>query len=453
MSKTHDYGLDSKPPLPVSMLVALQHLLAVFGGIITAPLIIATGMGLSIVDTSYFVSASLALSGLATLIQVNRLGPVGSGLLSIQGTSFTFIGPMITAYFMLVKGLSGPEALGVIFGTSFVCSLTIFVLAQGIERVQKFVTPNVTGTTVILIGISLIWSSIKNLLRELEETPLLSSSSLGIISLCLATFLVTLFVSRLKNAYARMLSITAGLCFGSVVAISLGLVDFSELNKLESTFIPDIGHFPLGFDIGLYLILIPIFVISSLETIGDLTATCDLSGIRINSKEHWRRLRGGISGDALNSAIASIFCSFPNTSFSQNNGVIRLTGVSSRYIGRFVAVYLILLGLFPMIGGIFIVIPNGVLIGATLLMFIMVLISGLAIVESNMVDSKRYWVVAFSVGGGWLISLVMNGNDALPDLLSSILSFPISTGTLLALLIEVTRKLVWLQVPEQPEAH
>ncbi|WP_018416786.1 solute carrier family 23 protein [Teredinibacter turnerae] len=121
-------GLNDLPSAGKTLLASLQHVLAVFGGIVTAPLIIALGMKLSPVDTAYLVSSSLVISGVATLIQVSRVGPIGSGLLSIQGTSFTFIGPLIFSYYTLLNGASSAQALGAVLGSSGVCALCMLVL-------------------------------------------------------------------------------------------------------------------------------------------------------------------------------------------------------------------------------------------------------------------------------------------------------------------------------------
>ncbi len=439
------YGLNDKPPFFVAALVGFQHLLAVFGGIVASPLIIALGMGLDLVQTSYLVSASLLVSGLATFIQIQRLGPIGSGLLSIQGTSFTFIGPLIAAYAMLraqSQGMSSEQALGVIFGTCAVCAFIIGIAGQAIEKLQRIITPSVTGATVILIGMSLLWSSAKNLQREYAQNLDAGGSGWTVLLLALFVFGVTLLVSRHKRPFVRIFGVTAGLVAGSCVATFAGLVDFSRLKELEPVFLPSISHFPLAFDLQLFFILLPVFVISSLETIGDLTATCSLSSIDLKGREYWRRIRGGITGDAFNSLLAAILCSFPNTSFSQNNGVIRLTGVSSRYVGAFTAVMLFMLGLFPIIGGLFIVIPGAVLYGATTLLFMMVLFSGIGIVRMHTGDPARYWVAGLAVAGGWLLALLMPQLKGwVPDWLIGLLAFPISTGACLAMLIEAARGL------------
>ncbi|MBX2859374.1 MAG: xanthine/uracil permease [Cellvibrionaceae bacterium] len=434
-------GFDEKVP-PIKMLfVALQHVLAVFGGIVAAPLIIAMGMQLSPEDTAYLVSASLVVSGLATLLQIHRVGPVGSGLLSIQGTSFTFIGPLIFAYYSLVDGYSSAEALGLILGTCGICALCMVVLLQFVEKLQRWVSANVSGATVILIGLSLVWVTCSNLFNAFataqRETTAFAPWSIFAVSA--AVFAVTLALAFSGNALLRIVSITGGLILGLAVSWSLGMVDTTPLQNLDTFFFPSVNYFSLGFDLGAFFILFPVFFISASESLGDLSATAKLSGFTIGDKPYWRRIRGGLSGDAINSFIAAILCSFPNTTFSQNNGVIRLTGVCNPKVGIFVALLLIVLGVFPIVGALFVILPVAVLSGATLLMFMMVVVSGIDMVNSGS-DASRSWpLVGLAIIVGILSSLAVKQIEFLPQWLTSFMQFPVSTGAFFALLGEFIR--------------
>lgn len=439
MQNQRKFGFHEKPPIVTTLLVSLQHLLAITGGIITAPLIIAMGMGLSLQDTSYMVSSSLVVSGLATLVQIHRVGSIGSGLLSMQGTSFTFIGPLIFSYSTLIQQHTAEQALAIIFGCCAVCSLVVMVLSQFIEKLKRVITTNVSGTTVILIGISLVGTSIQNLLREYQQIS--SDGGQAWLALLLAALVlaVTFGLSLSKRPLIKITSITTGLVFGLIAAWFLGMVDLSKLDSFDSFFYPTIMHFSLGFDLGIFILLMPIFIISSTETIGDLTATAKLSNLPLGDSSYWQRIKGGVSGDAFNSFLAAMFSTFPNTSFSQNNGVIRLTGISSPYVGTYTALALCILGIFPVIGGLFILMPGAVLYGATLLMFFMVFLSGIAIVNSG-VERDRHWgVVITAVLCGLLLSFGVPYIDFIPSWLATFLTFPVSTGAVIALAVEVVK--------------
>ena len=157
------YKLDDKPPVLGAAFVGFQHLLAIIGGILTAPFLIALGMGLNAEDSAYVISSALVVSGFATLIQINRVGMLGAGLLSIQGTSFAFIGIMIFAYQKLALNMTSGEALGAIFGSSAACAVLMLVLSLFIRQLKSIITTNVAGATIILIGLSLVQSTLQNL--------------------------------------------------------------------------------------------------------------------------------------------------------------------------------------------------------------------------------------------------------------------------------------------------
>ena len=185
------------------------------------------------------------------------------------------------------------------------------------------------------------------------------------------------------------------------------------------------------------LVLMPIFLISATESIGDLTATNDLSGLPTGDESYWQRIQGGILGDAINSLFAAFVCTFPNTTFSQNNGVIRITGVSSRFVGYFVAGFLILFGFFPVVGGIFQAIPNAVIYGATLLMFSLVGFAGYSIVASNEPVRRDWIIVAAAIVLGYTVSLSVGSMTLLSAEWAMILSFPVSTGAVFAIALEL----------------
>lgn len=437
MQRQRKFGFVEKPPVVTTLLVSLQHLLAITGGIITAPLIIAMGMGLSLQDTSYMISSSLVISGLATLIQIHRVGSIGSGLLSMQGTSFTFIGPLIFSYTTLIQQHTAEQALAVIFGCCAACSLVVMVLSQFIVKLKRVITTNVSGTTVILIGISLVWTSIQNLLREYHQILSDGGQAWLVLLLAAVVLAITFGLSLSKHPFVKITSITVGLLLGLAAAWFLGMVDLSKLDSLDPFFYPTLMHFSLDFDLSIFILLMPIFIISSTETIGDLTATAKLSGLSLSDDNYWRRIKGGVSGDAFNSFLAAIFSTFPNTSFSQNNGVIRLTGISNPYVGTYTALALCLLGVFPVIGGLFIVMPGSVLYGATLLMFFMVFLSGIAIVNSGVGKGRQWSVVIAAVVCGLLLSFSVPYMDFMPPWLATFLTFPVSTGAVIALTIEI----------------
>ena len=430
------YELDDKPPVMGAAFVGFQHLLAIIGGILTAPFLIALGMGLNAEDSAYVISSALVVSGFATLIQINRMGMLGTGLLSIQGTSFAFIGIMIFAYQKLTLNMTSFEALGAIFGSSAACAALMLVLSLFIRQLKNIITTNVAGATIILIGLSLIQSTLQNLLGSFNAAGGLEGSGISHLALAAVVFAVIVVIASLRQVWLRLSSITIGLGFGILAALQMGIADFSGVTNGDIFFIPEFGRYPLTVDLQVMLLIMPIFLVSAMESIGDITATNNLSGLQTGTPDYWLRIRGGIMGTAFNSFIAALFCTFPSTTFSQNNGVIRLTGVCSRQVGNYVAGFLIILGCLPVVTAVFQRIPSEVIFGATLLMFMLVALSGYRVVEMAQPKSRDWTVVLLAIILGYVISVFI---DRVPNLSPEIVilfQFPVSTGALVALLLE-----------------
>ncbi|MCH8256420.1 MAG: xanthine/uracil permease [Proteobacteria bacterium] len=302
---------------------------------------------------------------------------------------------------------------------------------------RQVVTSNVTGATVILIGATLVWTTLNNIQRAYINAE--AGQEWQVILLSSLVFATIVVVTRLGNPWLKLGSITIGLLVGYVAALMLNLIDFAKLDELDGVFVPHPAKYPLAIDWSVVAMLLPIFIISMMESVGDLTATSSLSGLATRGKDYWRRVRGGVLGDSVNSLMASLFCTFPNTTFSQNNGVIQLTGVCSRYVGFYVAGFLILLGTFPIVGGMFQVMPDAVLHGATLLMFSMVAYAGYRIVLTGSPKTQDWAVVGVSIVGGWMISLVASSLSFVPPAVVTVIEFPVSTGALIAFCLELVR--------------
>ncbi|MEY3299509.1 MAG: hypothetical protein RLZZ597_2769 [Cyanobacteriota bacterium] len=430
------YGLLDKPPIGEAAFVALQHVLASFVGIITPPLLICSALGVEPTSTSFIISMSLFASGLCTFIQCKKIGPVGSGLLSLQGTSFAFLGPIIGVGTAAINGGATPEqALALIFGVCFFGSSVEIILSRFLHLAQEIITPVVAGTVVMIIGLSLIKTGIFSLAggapAKASET-FGSTQNLALGGMVLA--IVTLLTLS-ENRILRMGAIAIGLIIGYVVAAFLGLVNLSNLSQLPILRFPIPMRYGFGFNFAAFAPFIILYLITAVETIGDLTATSAVSGEPVKGPVYFRRIKGGVLGDGVNSAIAAIFNTFPNTTFSQNNGVIQMTGVASRYVGFFVAGIFVILGLVPIVGGVFQAIPQPVLGGATLIMFGSIAVAGLNIVASTGLDRRSIILVAISLALGLGVVYHPEIFDDKPVLIKNVFSSGISTGGLAAIVL------------------
>ena len=420
------YGLNDRPPLRETLFAALQHLLAIFVAIITPPLIIAGALKLDIETTSFLVSMALFASGVSTFIQCRRIGGIGTGLLCIQGTSFSFIGPIISA------GLTG--GLPVIFGACMAASTVEMLISRLLKYTRNIITPLVSGIVVTLIGMSLIKVGITACGGGAVAKSNGTFGSFEHVGLAALVLLLIIFFNRSSNRYLRMSSIVIGLVIGYAVAWCMGLVDFSSVQSYGGFNIPVPFKYGLSFDWSAFIALGLVFLITAIEAYGDITANSLISGEPVEGKTFVKRASGGILADGFNSMLAGVFNSFPNSVFAQNNGMIQLTGVASRYVGYYIAGFLILLGLFPAVGLVFSLMPEPVLGGATLLMFGTVASAGIRIIAAQTIDRKATLVMALSFSLGLSVELVPEILSQLPETVRNIFSSGITTGGVTAIL-------------------
>ena len=232
-----------------------------------------------------------------------------------------------------------------------------------------------------------------------------------------------------------MLSVVIGLGAGYVAALLLGRLDLSAMHAMPIVTVPQPFRFGIAFDLKFFLPFVLMYLIVVVESVGDLTATSSLTGQPVSGPQYVQRLQGGLLADGINSAIAACLSSFPSTTFAQNNGVIQLTGVGSRYIGMFIGGILMVLGLIPAVGVLVQALPPPALGGATLIMFGMVAAAGIRILTRVQMSRRNGVILAVSLGLGLGVTLVPEVTAHLPALVRSTLSSGIATGGLCALIL------------------
>lgn len=422
------YKIEDKPSFKDAVFAAFQHLLAIFVAIITPPLIIAGALDLDLETTSFLVSMALFASGVSTFIQCRRVGPLGAGLLCVQGTSFSFIGPIISA------GLAG--GLPLIFGCTIAAAPVEMIVSRTFRYLKQIITPLVSGIVVLLIGLSLIKVGIISCgggNAAMSDGTFGNWQNLSIAALVLVS---VLFFNKSKNKYIRMSSIVLGLLVGYVLAYILGRVDLSgmETTKIALLNIPVPFKYGLSLNLSSFIAIGLIYLITAIEATGDITANSMISGEPVEGDKYIKRVSGGVLADGFNSLLAGVFNSFPNSIFAQNNGLIQLTGVASRRVGYYIAAMLIVLGLFPGIGLIFSLMPDPVLGGATLLMFGTVAAAGIRIIAAQDIDRKATMILAISMSLGLGVELMPDVLRNISLDLRGIFSSGITTGGLAAII-------------------
>lgn len=428
------YGLDARIGLAPAFFAALQHVLASVVGIITPPLIIGSVLGLQSY-IPYLISMSLLVSGLGTFLQARRFMGIGAGMICLQGTSFAFLGVILSGGLMVkARGGSPEDIMAMIMGCNFVAAFIPMLISRCATTLRKVLTPVVTGTVITLIGISLIKVSITDWAGGHSATDFGAPGNLALGAL---TLLVIIVLNRSRNRWTRLVAVVAGIAVGCLAAALTGHMPIKPMSGDHWLVLPSFFHFGFSFDWTIFVPIALVSVICVIEAVGDLTANCLISQQPIEGESFQRRLQGGILADGVSCLLASIFSAFPNTTFAQNNGVIQMTGVASRYVGMVIGVMLLLLGVFPVIGNLLQQIPPPVLGGATLVMFGSVVAAGIRVMTQSPLERREMLIVAVSFGIGLGVEAVPDVLKQFPLLVSNLFGHAVTTGGILAIVLNV----------------
>ena len=378
---------------------------------------------------------SLIVSGVATFIQTRKIGPVGSGLMALQGTSFGFLAAVLAAGFVVKNRGGGPEEiLSVIFGVSFLGAFVEIFLSQFITKLKSFMSPIVTGCVIVTIGLSLTKVGLTDLAggfgaEDFGSIPNLLLGGGVLVSVVL--------ISIINNKVIRSSAIFIGLMLGLIAAIFMGRIDFSLVSEAAFFTVPIPFKYGFGFDWQAFIPIAFMYIITSIETSGDLTATSMISGEPIKGPLYEKRIKGGVLGDGVNSLIAAVFNTFPVTTFSQNNGVIQMTGIASRYVGFYVGGILCLMGLFPVLGAIFTQLPKPVVGGVTLLMFATVATAGIRILSTVDFTHRNVLIIATSLGLATGIAFVPDVLSQTPQFFQNIFGSAVTMSGIVAITLDM----------------
>ena len=422
--QTLRYPVDSKPPFGLTLLLALQHLLAALGGIIAVPLVIGNVLKLPTPDTIVLVNAALLVSGIVTIIQCRGIGPIGLRLPSVMGTSFTFVAAALAIGFS-EHGVAG------ILGASLVGSFVMIIGSFFMPYVRKLFPPVVTGVVVVMIGLSLIPVAVDWFAGGQKGDVNYADPA----NLAMATFvlvLVVILVQWGKGIFSAA-AIVIGMMVGYVVALTLGWINFEAVKNAEIVAIPQPLHFGLAFPISGIIGMSIAYLVTIVESSGNFLALGNATQTEITGKH----LRGGVLCDGVGSAFAAIMSTTPFSSFAQNIGVISLTGVASRHVVTVMGVLLIFAGIFPWFGALIVSIPSPVLGGAGLMMFAMIIASGIQMLDKVERSKRNGLIIAISIGCGLAVTTRPELLDKLPSFFKEVFGSGITVGSVLALVLNL----------------
>lgn len=426
------------PPWGAAIPLGIQHVLAMFVSNVTPAIIVAGAAGFGFGSNSpdfpsliYMLQMSMLFAGVATLLQTIGLGPVGARLPVVQGTSFAFIPIMIPL--VAGKGVDGMAALmgGVLVGGLFHAALAPFV-----GRIRFALPPLVTGLIVVMIGLALIRVGITYAaggVPALQSGAAEFGSALN-WSLALVVIVVTLALKFFTRGMLSLAAVLLGLVAGYVVAIPLGLVDFGNIARAAPFALPNPLHFGFEFSAAAVIGFLFMAVVSAIETVGDVSGiTKGGAGREATDAE----IRGATFADGLGSAVAGVFGALPNTSFSQNVGLVAFTGVMSRHVVTCGAVFLIVCGLIPKIGAAISTVPIEVLGGGVILMFGMVASAGVSLLAAVDWNRRNMLIFALALSVGLGLQLVPESVQYLPDTARILLTSGLLPAALIAIVLNL----------------
>ncbi len=427
------------PPIATAIPLGIQHVLAMFVSNVTPAIIIAGAAGFGFGSKSphfpemiYMIQMSMLFAGVATLIQTIGLGPIGARLPIVQGTSFAFIPIMIP----LVAG-KGIDAMPILMGGIIAGGIFHFLLGFVIKPLRFALPPLVTGLIVLMIGLALVQVGIKYAAGGIpamksnapEFGSLLNWSMAGLV------ILVTLLFKFFTRGILSVSAVLLGLMAGYLYAFIIGEVNFGNIAKAAVFAPPQPFHFGIEFSFAAVIGFCLMAFISAVETVGDVSGiTKGGAGREATSEE----IQGATFADGLGTAIAGFFGALPNTSFSQNVGLIAMTGVMSRHVVTIGALFLILAGCIPKVGAVISTIPIEVLGGGVIVMFGMVGAAGVSMLSDVNWTSRNMVIFAMALSVGLGLQLVPQALVHVPSTAKILLT----SGLLPAAFIAITLNLL-----------
>lgn len=420
--------------------LGIQHLLAMYAGAILVPMIIGGELGFNATQMTYLISIDILMCGVATLLQVMRGKAFGIGLPLVLGCTFTAVTPII--------GIGKEFGLGSIYGAVIASGLIVVLISGFFGKLVKFFPPIVTGSVVTIIGLTLIPVAFNNAAGG--DSNAADYASAENVILAFTTMILIVLIYRFSTGFVRSIAILIGLVVGTVIASFMGKVDFS--NVLDASWLHMVTPFYFAtpeFNLVPILTMTLVAIVSLVESTGSYFALSNMTKTPIDSKA----LARGYRSEGLASIIGGIFNSFPYTAFSQNVGLMQMTGVKNRAVIVVTGVMLVALGFLPKIAALATIIPTPVLGGAMIVMFGTVMSQGVKMLAAAIGKNEgNAMIVACSLGMGLGVTVLPDIFKILPSVLQLITSNGIVAGSLTAIILNVVFNMIpWKKEAVSPE--
>jgi xanthine permease len=404
--------------------LGIQHVLAMYAGAVIVPLIVGGALGLSGEELTYLVSIDILMCGIATILQVWKNRFFGIGLPVVLGCTFTAVGPMIA--------IGGQYGISAIYGSILVSCVFVVLISKYFGKLVRFFPPVVTGSVVTIIGITLIPVAMNNMAGGQGSADF---GSLTNLSLAFGTLLIILVLYKFFTGFIRSISILAGLVIGTVAASFIGMVDVGEVGNAAWFHMAQPFYFGMPtFEISAILTMILVAMVSLVESTGVYFALADICKKDVAEKD----LARGYRAEGLAIVLGGIFNAFPYTTYSQNVGLIQLSGVKKNHIIYLTGFFLVILGLVPKIGALTTIIPAPVLGGAMVAMFGMVIAYGIKMLSHvDFSSQENLLIIACSVGMGLGVTAVPELFAQMPSGIRILTDNGIVAGSLTAIVLNV----------------
>jgi len=416
------------PPMGQAAPLGLQHVLAMFASNVTPSIIVAGAAGLQFggAEQVYLIQMAMLFAGIATLFQTIGFGPVGARLPIMQGTSFAFVG--------VLAGIAATQGLGVALTSCIIGGLIHFALGSVISNIRYLFPPLVTGLVILAIGLYLVPVGIEYAAGGAADFQMAAESfgSLMHWTVALTVIVVALGFKFMTKGILSNAAILLGLIAGYLVAFMFGMVNFAAVGK--ASWVTGLQTLPYGFEFNLGAVIgvTIVSIVSAVETIGDTSATAKAGAGREATDEE---ISGATYADGLGTAVAGVFGGLPNTSFSQNVGIVGMTGIMSRHVVTIAGAIMVICGLIPKIGAIIASMPLPVLGGGVIVMFGMVAAAGLNVLSEIKMSRRNMIIIALSLSIGLGFNLVPSAVQYLPGIWKTLATSAVAPTAFLAIVL------------------
>lgn len=420
---------ETLPPLKM-FTSGLQHVAAMYAGVVAPPLIVGAAVGLSGTELTFLTGASLFTAGLATFLQTLGIWKIGAKLPFVNGVTFAGVAPMLAIVDTTDKK---SDALPIIFGAIIVAGLLGFIAAPYFSKLVRFFPPVVTGTVITLIGVSLLpvafgWAQGPNPRAE-------DYGSTTYLTLAAITLVVVLVLRRFTRGFLKQIAVLVGLVLGTVIAVPFGVTDFSPVTQADIVGFPTPFHFGAPqFALAAIISMCVVMLVSMTESTADMLALGEI----VDRPADEKTISAGLRADTLGSAISPLFNGFMCSAFAQNIGLVAMTKIRSRFVVACGGGFLVLMGLSPVAASLISVVPRPVLGGAGVVLFGSVAASGIqTLVKAGLEKDNNVLIVAVSLAVGIIPITEPEFYHAFPETAKIILDSGISTGCVAAVLLNL----------------